>query len=190
VSLTTRKNNAQPQAGAGLDRARQAATRVSPLARSAGTAAAQGVQSAREWAAPRLGKGVEGARGWAAPRIEKGVRGARGWAAPRIEQAARGLQDNVAPRVSEMLEASARKIEPDAESKRRVWPRLLAGLAVITAAAGAVAVVLARRRSAPQPDDAMSQDEAGQDEMAEGAPAEGDDTMMAETGGRDGKGRR
>jgi hypothetical protein len=175
MSLMTRKDKARSRASAGLGRARKAATRVTPLAKSAGTTAAQGVQGAREWAAPRIGHGVEGARTWAAPRIE---------------QAAHSLQENVAPKVSGMLEAAAHRIEPAAAAtKRRLWPRLMAGIALVTAAAGAVAAVAARRRGAKQPDDVMTGDDA-EDTKPESAEDADSDTVMAEAGGSNGKGAR
>ena len=58
MSLMTRRNQAKAQASAGWNRARQSATRVTPLAKSAGVTAAQGVQEARDWAAPRIEQGV------------------------------------------------------------------------------------------------------------------------------------
>lgn len=174
MSLMTRKKQARAQVSAGLDRARQAATHVGPMTQSARESAAQGVHNAQDWAAPRM---------------EKGVRGAREWAAPRIEQAAHGLQENVAPKVSEMLEKAAHKIEPPKAARRRMWPKLVAGLTMIAAAAGAAAAVLVRRRSA-SPSDEMTDGEAGQDAMTERASTEGDDTVMAETGGSDGQKRR
>jgi hypothetical protein len=160
VSLTTRKNQAQAQASAGLDLARKAATQVTPLAKNASTTAAQSMQDARTWAAPRVGQGVQNAREWAAPRVEKGVHHARGWAAPRIEHLGRALQETVAPKVSGALEQTARRIEPSGPAgKRRMWPRLLTGLAVVAAAGGAIGAML-RRRSAKLTEDVIAEDEA------------------------------
>jgi hypothetical protein len=144
VSLTTRKNQAQAQASAGLDLARKTATQVTPLAKNASTTATQSLQSAREWAAPRVGQGVHHARGWAAPRIE---------------QAGRALTESVAPKVSGMLTDTAHRIEPSSHSgKRRMWPRLLTGLAIVAAAGGAIGAIL-RRRSAKMTEDLLADDE-------------------------------
>lgn len=63
----------------------------------------------------------------AAQRIED----ARYWAAPRLESAAHGFEDQVAPRVSEMLTTAARKIDPTpSRSRRWPMLMLLTGLAV------------------------------------------------------------
>lgn len=63
----------------------------------------------------------------AAQRIED----ARYWAAPRLESAAHGFEDQVAPRVSEMLTTAARKIDPTpSRSRRWPMLVLLTGLAV------------------------------------------------------------
>ncbi|MFB4276157.1 MULTISPECIES: YtxH domain-containing protein [unclassified Nonomuraea] len=65
----------------------------------------------------------------AAQRIED----ARYWAAPRLESAAHGFEDQVAPRVSSMLTTAARKIDPTpSRSRRWPMFMLLTGLAVGT----------------------------------------------------------
>ncbi|SEG77436.1 hypothetical protein SAMN05444920_104492 [Nonomuraea solani] len=65
----------------------------------------------------------------AAQRIED----ARYWAAPRLESAAHGFEDQVAPKVSSMLTAAARKIDPKpSRSRRWPMLVLLSGLAVGT----------------------------------------------------------
>jgi hypothetical protein len=175
VSLTTRKNQAKAQASAGLDLARRTATQVTPLAKNASTTAAQSMQDARNWAAPRIGQGVQtareqalprigegvqSARVWAAPRIEQGVHRARSWAAPRIEQLGRALSETVAPKVSDALTQTAHRIDPsDQARKRRLWPRVLTGLAIVAAAGGAIGAML-RRRSAKLTEEVIAEDEA------------------------------
>ncbi|MFC5823331.1 YtxH domain-containing protein [Nonomuraea insulae] len=63
----------------------------------------------------------------AAQRIED----ARYWAAPRLESAAHGFEDQVAPKVSSMLSSAARKIDPKpSRSRRWPVLVLLTGLAV------------------------------------------------------------
>jgi hypothetical protein len=168
VSLTTRKNQAQAQASAGLDLARKTATQVTPLAKNASTTATQSLQSAREWAAPRVGQGVHHARGWAAPRIEQAGRALTETVAPKVSEVLTDtvapkvsgmLTDTVAPKVSGMLTETAHRIEPSGQAgQRRRWPRLLAGLAIVAAAGGAIGVIL-RRRSAKLTEDLLADDE-------------------------------
>ncbi|WP_090946121.1 YtxH domain-containing protein [Nonomuraea jiangxiensis] len=63
----------------------------------------------------------------AAQRIED----ARYWAAPRLESAAQGFEAQVAPKVSSMLSAAARRIDPTpARSRRWPMLMLLTGVAV------------------------------------------------------------
>ncbi|MFC4111664.1 hypothetical protein [Nonomuraea zeae] len=65
----------------------------------------------------------------AAQRIED----ARYWAAPRLESAAHGFEDQVAPKVSSMLTAAARKIDPTpSHSRRWPMLVLMTGVAVGT----------------------------------------------------------
>ncbi|MEV0382973.1 hypothetical protein [Nonomuraea sp. NPDC050643] len=65
----------------------------------------------------------------AAQRIED----ARYWAAPRLESAAHGFEDQVAPKVSSMLTTAARRIDPKpSRSRRWPMLVLLSGLAVGT----------------------------------------------------------
>ena len=175
MSLMTKKDQARAQASAGWRRARQTATRVTPLAKTATATAGQGVQDARDWAAHE----VHDVREWAAPRIEQGVLQARGWAAPRIEHAAHTLEETVAPKVSDLLTATAHRIEPTGQAARRWWPRMLAALAMIAAAGGAVAAVV-RRRAARAPDsETTDEDVAGATPEPDGSASE--DPVAAET---------
>jgi hypothetical protein len=103
-------------------------------------------------------QGVQDAGEWVRPRLAQGVHHARVWAAPRIEQAGRSISETVAPKVSDMMTATARRVEPDSEArKRRLWPKLVAGAAVITALGGIFAA-LRRRRVTVLPDDVMPDD--------------------------------
>src|SRR5436190_15884068 len=63
----------------------------------------------------------------------------RAWAAPRVERTGRVLQDSAAPKLSALLSSAARRLEP-AKPQRPRW-RKLAGISMLTAAAGAVAVL-------------------------------------------------
>jgi hypothetical protein len=80
----------------------------------------------------------------------------RAWAAPRVERTGQVLQDRLAPRLSALLSSAARRLEP-AKPRRPRW-RKLAGISVLTAAAGAVAAGVRNRRkpdvmtSAAEPD--------------------------------------
>jgi hypothetical protein len=68
----------------------------------------------------------------------------RAWAAPRVERTGQLLQDNVAPKVSDLLSSAARRLEP---GKPRRWRwRIPAGLATVTAVAGAAAAYARNRK--------------------------------------------
>jgi hypothetical protein len=147
VSLTTQKYRAQAQASAGWDRTRQAATQAAGRAKNAGATAAQGVQDARDWAAPRVGQGIYQARGWAAPRID---------------QAGQLVAEIVAPKVSEILATTAQRVDPSPPPvKRSLWPQLVAAAAVL-AAAGGVAAAILRGRSARTSGDTLMAEETAQ----------------------------
>ncbi len=75
----------------------------------------------------RMAPVADQARMAAAQRIED----ARYWAAPRLESAAHGFEDQVAPRVSSALTRAARKIDPTpSRSTRWPMFILMTGLAV------------------------------------------------------------
>ena len=77
----------------------------------------------------RLAPMADQAKVVAAQRIEE----ARHWAAPRLESAAHGFEQQVAPKVSSMLTAAAKRIDPKpARSRRWPTLMLLSGLAVGT----------------------------------------------------------
>ena len=97
-------------------RALQAKEQFTPLARSAQLTASQGVHQARTWAAPRV--------------AEAGV----------------AVQERIAPKVSSAMIATARKMQPEADRRRRRWPAILAG--IVTVSAAAVAAILLRGQRA------------------------------------------
>ncbi len=68
----------------------------------------------------------------------------RAWAAPDVERTGQVLQDSVAPKVSALPSSAAQRLEPATPPRRR-W-RKLAGISILTAAAGAVAGVVRNRR--------------------------------------------
>ena len=119
-------------------RAKDAAAQAVPMAQRAGTTAVQGVQTATEWAAPR---------------VQDAVLGAREWAAPRLDDAAEAITVSVAPKVSAALHSAASQVWPTPPSTKTGLSRLLdwrwlVGLGAVAAAAGATAAVAMRRRYA------------------------------------------
>jgi hypothetical protein len=116
-----RNDEADTGASGAWDRVRQAATQVMPVA-------------------ARM-KPLARSTGLAARRR---VHRTRAWAAPQVERTGQVLQDSVASKVSALLSSAAQRLEP-AKPPRRRW-RKLAGISMITAAAGAVAAVVRNRR--------------------------------------------
>jgi hypothetical protein len=100
-----------------------------PIAKQAGIAARQGAEDAVAWAAPRVDE-------------------ARSWAAPKIERTGIAVRETIAPRISDALVTAAHKVD-STPSKRRRWPKLLAGFAVLAAIASAVAAIARRNRPDP-----------------------------------------
>jgi hypothetical protein len=79
----------------------------------------------------------------------QGVQGAREWAAPRLEDAADAITATVAPKVSSALRSTARQVHPADTGKKGIrrllsW-RWLLGIGAAVAAAGAAAAVTMRR---------------------------------------------
>ena len=192
MSLTKTNRTTGESAPLGVrakDRAMDAAAQAIPAGKRAGTTAAQGVrqgvQGAREWAAPR----IEDAREWAAPRIEDAVLGAREWAAPRIEDAADAVDTTVAPKVSSALRSTARQVKPGGTGKTGVrrllsW-RWLLGAGAAMAAVGAVSSIAMRRRYASATAEAKNATESQEDDRTaqDGDPA-GDAAVRSEVNGR------
>ena len=130
-----RNDEADTGASSAWDRARQAAAQVMPVA-------------------ARM-KPLARSTGLAARRR---VHRTRAWAAPQVERTGQVLQDSVASKVSALLSSAAQRLEP-AKPPRRRW-RKLAGISMITAAAGALAAVVRNRR---KPDLTTSADADGDD---------------------------
>ena len=131
MSLLNKKNGSGPAVAAAAARARDAATQVMvknavPMAKSAGLTARQGAEGAARWARP-----------WV---IE-----ARTWAAPHVEQAGIAVRDKIAPVISDALVEAAHRIDVSAP-RRRIWPRVVAGIAMLGAAGSAIAAGILRRR--------------------------------------------
>jgi hypothetical protein len=111
-------------------RALDTASGVVPMAKNAGQAARQSAEDAMAWATPR-------------------VKDARAWAAPQLEQAGIAVRDRIGPAISEnissVLVEAAHRLD-DSPPRRRRWPRVLAGFALVAAVGSAVAAVMFRRR--------------------------------------------
>jgi hypothetical protein len=123
--------------------ARQAvplAKQAVPMAKQAGIAARQSAEDAVAWATPH----VEDAVAWATPHVDD----ARSWAAPRIERTGIAVRDSIAPRISDALVTAAHRLDTT-PARRRRWPKLLAGLALLAAIASAGAAVARWRRPDP-----------------------------------------
>ena len=171
-------------------RAKDVAAQAIPAGKRAGTTAVQGVrqgvQGAREWAAPRAQGAVLGAREWAEPRLEEAVLGAREWAAPRLEDAAEAVTVTVAPKVSSALLSAARQVRP-AEPKRTGlssllnW-RILLGVGAAAAIAGAGAAIAMRRRYASATAEAKDATELPEDDQD--TPATGTSSVRPEVNGQ------
>ncbi len=110
MSRSKRIGKAGAAATAALDRIRQAAGQLKPLASSTQAAA------------------------------RRCVHRTRAWAAPHVERAGKALENSVAPKVSARLSHAARRLEPPTPRRQR-W-RWLAGISLVTAAAGAVAAAI------------------------------------------------
>ena len=121
--MSGRKRNHQAEMAASKAgrRARQAAAQVRPVA-------------------ARL-KPVAQSTGAATRRR---VHRTRAWAAPRVERTGQVLQDSTAPKLAALLSSAAGRLEP-ARPRRPRW-RKLVGVSVLTAAAGAVTVLVRNRR--------------------------------------------
>ncbi len=153
-------------------RAKDAAAQAIPV----GKTAVQGVR-----------QGVQGAKEWAAPRLEDAVLGAREWAAPRLEDAADAVDTAVAPKVSSVLRSTAAQVRPSGTKRtgiRRLldW-RLLLGVGAAMAAAGAGAAITMRRRYASATAEAKNATESSEDDRSTPA-GESDPASGSEVNGR------
>ena len=105
-----------------------------PMAKNAGVTARQSAEDAVAWATPRM----KDARAWAAPRVEQAGLAVRDKIAPAISE-------KIAPAISDALVEAAHRLD-DSAPRRRRWPRVLAGVAMLAATATAVAAAILRRR--------------------------------------------
>jgi hypothetical protein len=130
MSLMTRKNTS----GQAKQRALDTASQVVPMAKNAGLAARQSAEDAMAWAGPR----VKDARSWAAPHVEQAGLAVRDKIAPAISE-------KIAPTISSALVEAAHRLD-DTPARRRRWPKVLAGIAMVAAVGSAIAAVVLRRR--------------------------------------------
>jgi hypothetical protein len=135
MSRMKRNRQADLTASEAWRRARQAAAQVGPVAAQV--------------------KPLAKSTGAAASRS---VHRTRTWVAPRVERTGQVLQDSVAPKVSSVLSSAARRLEPTKPKGTR-W-RKLAGISVVTAAAGA-GVALVRKRMKPGAATSAAETDAG-----------------------------
>ncbi len=137
MSLMARKNTSVTAKQRALDTASQVpmmARSAVPKAKSAGLAARQSAEDAIAWAAPR----VQEARSWAAPHVEQAGVAVR-------EKIAPAISEKIAPTISSALVEAANRLDPSPPRRKR-WPRVLAGFAMIAAAGSAAAAIVLRRK--------------------------------------------
>jgi hypothetical protein len=137
MSLMTRKNTGAAAKQRALDTASQVpvmARSAGQTAKTAGLAARQSAEDAVAWAAPR----VQDARSWAAPHVEQAGVAVR-------EKIAPAISEKIAPTISSVLVEAANRLDP-APPRRKRWPRVLAGFAMVAAVGSAVAAVMLRRK--------------------------------------------
>ncbi len=163
MSVLTRKH--QINDGSGLRaQAAYAARQVGPLATKSlpmAQQAAQQAQVAAQQAVPlaktagtSIRQGADGAIAWATPRVDA----ARSWAAPQLEQSARAISESLAPTISSALINAAHKIDAPVRKKPR-RRGLIAGTALLLAAAGGGVLVAMRLRQPAESDSVTVTDE-------------------------------
>jgi hypothetical protein len=165
MSLMTRKNTSGRAKQRALDTASQVvpmAKNAVPMAKNAGLAAKQSAEDAVAWAAPR----VQDARSWAAPHVEQAGLAVRDKIAPAISE-------KIAPTISSALVEAAHRLD-NTKTRRRRWPKVLAGIALLAAAGSAIAAVALRRR--PDMADFGDEDTAATGDSAASSPASGNGT--------------
>ena len=134
MSLMTSKNWSRSSVSAAAHRARDAAMQAVPKAKNAVPLAKNAGLTARHSA--------EDAVAWAAPKVND----ARAWAAPHVEQVGLAVRDKIAPAISDAIVEAAHRLDAPTAPRRRLWPRVLAGIAMLAAAGSAVAAAVLRRR--------------------------------------------
>jgi hypothetical protein len=136
------KNWSRSSVSAAAQRARDAATQAVPKARNAVPLARNAGLTARhsaEDAVARVAPMVKDARAWAAPHVEQVGLAVRDKIAPAISE-------KIAPAISDAIVEAAHRLDAPAAPRRRLWPRVLAGIAMLAAAGSAVAAAVLRRQ--------------------------------------------
>jgi hypothetical protein len=139
VSVLTRKQPVSDASGL-RGQAIYAARQVGPLAGKTLPLAQQAMPLARN-AGNSIRHSTDGAVAWVAPKVDA----ARHWAAPQLEQSAHAISESLAPTISSALISAAHKIDVKPKKSKGRRQAVLAGAAVLTAAAGAAAVFVTRR---------------------------------------------
>jgi hypothetical protein len=155
VSVLTRKQQVNDNTGLRAQAAYAAqqfgpfASKSLPMAQQAAQQAALQAQAAAQQAMPlaktagaSMRQSADGAIAWATPKVDA----ARAWAAPQLEQSARALTESLAPTISTALMNAAHKIDAPDRKKPRRRGRLIAGIALLLAAAGGAAVAFRLRQ--------------------------------------------
>src|SRR5215469_14139832 len=170
----TSKNWSRSSVSAAAQRARDAAAHAVPkaknavpLARSAGLTARHSAEDAVARVAPI----VNDARAWAAPHVEQVGLAVRDKIAPAIAE-------KIAPAISDAIVEAAHRLDAPTAPRRRLWPRVLAGVAMLAAAGSAVAAAVLRRRPTGMEFGAEG-GPAGQGAADRGATARGATDKMA-----------
>jgi hypothetical protein len=167
MSHMNRKSRSHPSVATTAQRARDATTQVVPMAKNAvpmaknvGLTAKQSAEDAVARVAPR----VKDARAWAAPHVEQAGLAVRDKIAPAISE-------KIAPAISDALIEAAHRLDNPAPRRRR-WPRVVAGIAML-AAAGSAVVAAALRRWATSTDLGTGGSDSAPGDSAPGAPEHG-----------------
>lgn len=167
MSVLTRKHQINDGSGLRAQAAHAArqvgplATKSLPMAQQAAQQAALQAQVAAQQAVPlarnagaSIRQGADGAIAWATPRVDA----ARSWAAPQLEQSARAISESLAPTISSALLNAAHKIDAPVRKKPR-RRGLIAGIALLLAAAGGGVLVAVRLRQPAESDSITVTDE-------------------------------
>jgi hypothetical protein len=183
VSLMNTNRTTSGAAAIGA-RAKDVAAQAIPVGK---TVAAQAIPVGKT-AVQGVRQGVQDAKEWAAPRLEVAVQGAREWAAPRLEDAAYAVDITVAPKVSSALRSTAAQVRPNGTKRtgiRRMldW-RLLLGVGAAMAAAGAGAAITMRRRYASATAEAKNATESSEDGGTQAGDPTGEAAAGSEVNGR------
>ena len=140
MSVLTRKHPVSDASGL-RGQAVNAARQVGPLAQHAAQQAVQQAMPLARSAGDSIRQGTDGAVSWATPKVDA----ARHWAAPQLEEVAHAISENLAPMISSALVTAANKIDVKPKKSKGRRQAIVAGVMLLTAAAGAAGVLATRR---------------------------------------------